>query len=161
MSSMKGQVDEINNKLSAHDKQILALSYKMIDLEVKSRKNNVIIYGFEEGRDNVYEDVNQFFTRWLKINTDDLCIESAERLGSVRRGRNYNTQSKRSILVTFRYTRMIDTIMRNARNLAGTRYAVDRDYPIEVRTDERSYGQYTKIIEQTKTIELVCDILPH
>ncbi|KAL4222865.1 hypothetical protein ACF0H5_018905 [Mactra antiquata] len=29
---------------------------------------------------------------------------------------------------------MVDTIMRNARNLAGTRYAVDRDYPIEVRT---------------------------
>jgi hypothetical protein len=151
ITDLQGEIQNVNSQIDTHNTHLKALSYKVIDLETKIRRKNVIIYGLEErytGRDAIYDDLNDFFNQKMCIDYDDLCIESAERLGTLNNYRNNNTAKKRTIIVTFRYPHNVDTVMRNARILAGTKYAVDRDYPPEVRIARKklwpAYKEYRK-----------------
>jgi hypothetical protein len=56
----------------------------------------------------------------------------------VKNNRRGQESSKRTILVTFRYSHEVNSEMANARNLAGTRYVIDRDYPYEIRTARKA-----------------------
>jgi len=102
-------------------------------LESKSRNRNILIYGLEENRYDVYDSVNDFICDQLRLEASDFYIDHAERLGQVNNRGHGQATSKRTILVTFRYPYEVDKIMNSARNLAGSRYVVDRDYPAGIR----------------------------
>jgi len=115
-----------------HEKQITNLTYRMLNLEVLNKNRNLVIYGVYESRDDdIYEVVQCFLYDRLCIDIDNIYIEFVEILGP--KSRHSHVIQRRPILVTLRYKHEVDSIMRQAKRLAGTTLAIDRDYPSEIR----------------------------
>ena len=118
------------------------LAYKYLDLETKNRRKNIIMYGLAENHNStVSAVVREFIENALDIDIEEqeLYIEFACRLGTpdginvnnIANNRN-DRMGRRPILCTFSHYTEADYIMRKARLLKGTRYAIDRDYPPEI-----------------------------
>jgi len=94
------------------------LSYKSIDTEARIMRNNIMIYGLTENfRYNTKTLVLNFLESELDIDTSEMCIERAHRLGQVHdtkyRGRQ---DSKRPMVVRFRDYLDTETILSKAYN---------------------------------------------
>jgi len=151
----------VSRAVNEHDDKLKYLTYKVFDLETKSRNKNILIYGYEENRYDVYDIVNEFICDQLRLEASDFYIDHAERLGQVNNHCHGQATSKRTILVTFRYPSEVDKIMSSARNLAGSRYAVDRDYPTEIRLARKSMWSEYKEYRRTATTKFSYVSLQH
>ena len=82
IESMLLQNDETNRCMKY-------LEYKSIDLESRSRRNNLIFRGLLEvlNYENCEEIVKNFICVHLDMNGDNMCIQRAHRIGSVKTGR--------------------------------------------------------------------------
>ena len=131
INETRQHVQEIENVLKLHSKRLTLLSYKSIDIEARSRRNNLIFWGLaESGRENCADNIMCFIERELGTNTHDMCIDRAHRLG--RPSSQGQGDRRRPIIVRFRDYVDTDTILRQAYRLKGTRFGVDRDYPKEI-----------------------------
>ena len=101
---MKSTVDTVKVKtaaaeksLSEHDCKITLLNYKSVDLEARSRCNNLIFRSlYKCCKEDCVLVLKQFFEVDLSLNPDDIVIERAHRLGRKR-----NRFSKRPIIAAF------------------------------------------------------------
>ena len=93
------------------------LSYKSIDLEARSMRNNLVIYGLTEKLR--YDDkslVLNFLENELDYDTSDVNIERAQRIG---RNHRHDHDSKRPMVVRFRDYVDTEYIMARAYRLRG------------------------------------------
>ena len=70
----------------AHDSRIKLLEYKSIDLEARSRRNNLIFRGHPENVEN--DDCVSIIRNLLDMNLNldpNVCIQRAHRLGAINR----------------------------------------------------------------------------
>ena len=107
-AAMKQQ-QECIQKYEAHIDEnsfkILQLNYKIIELEAKSRQNNIIIYGLQEDSySETVDDASDFIYRNLDLDPNEMNIVKALRLGRVPRSYNTRIQGKpkRPLLVSFK-----------------------------------------------------------
>ena len=124
----------INNRLShvetvmtSYNDRMKLLEYKSTDIEVRSRRNNLLFKGFPEARD---DDCRRIISRFLedKLSIDELpSIERAHLLG-----RFNPRKGPRPIIVTFSFFRDTEDILLQARSLKGTPFGISRDYPPEI-----------------------------
>ena len=110
------------------------LSYKSIDAEARSMRNNIIVYGLTE---RLYGDpktlVRNFLSNELGVDTEEMEIERAHRLGRVHfQRRGDGVDQKRPMVVRFRDYVDTETIMIKAYRLKGSPFAIDRQYPKEI-----------------------------
>ena len=143
INTTQKSVDDVNKRVDRTEKfidlqmrKLKMLSYKSIDLEARSRRNNVIFWGItEKTGQECQEIIYNFMANELDIDTREMCIERAHRLGSQNSNINRSkADPKRPIIVRFRDYTATDTIMDNAYMLKGTPFGVDRDYPKEIAT---------------------------
>ena len=107
-------------------RRITVLEYKSLDLEARSRRKNLIFRGFvEDGIECCCDIILDFLRTKLEI-ADELAIDRAHRLGKYKPGLT------RPIIVAFRDYPAKEQILSSARKLAGTRFGVSRDYPLEI-----------------------------
>lgn len=95
----------------------------------------MLIYGLDDTDDSTYKTVADFLYTYLDLEAEELYIEDCERLGTLRNNRfgvYPRAGQKRPVLVTFRYPQEVNTCIRNAYKLACTRFAIDRDTPLEI-----------------------------
>ena len=128
----------INNRLSrvetvmtSYNDRMKLLEYRSIDIEARSRRNNLLFKGFPEARD---EDCRRVISRFLedKLSIDELpSIERAHRLG-----RFNPRKGPRPIIVAFSFFRDTEDILSQARSLKGTPFGISRDYPPEITRQE-------------------------
>ena len=133
MAATCKKVDEVISVANSSVGILKLLSYKSIDIEARSRRNNLIIRGVEEVFDeNCFHTVRRFICERLDLDANEMFLVRAHRLGARRRGiRPFETQ-KRPLIVAFRdYTDIVD-ILANTKHLKGTQFSVDRDYPREI-----------------------------
>ena len=115
--------------IKSDEQQVKILNYKSVDIEARSRRNNLIFRGLYEGynEDCVFV-LKQFLNNELRLNPEDIIIKRAHRLGKkVRTG-----FSKRPLIAAFNNYADTEKILKNARFLRGTSFSVARDYSAEI-----------------------------
>ncbi len=123
---------DIHHIYSATNKNIdmlRLLSYKSIDLEARSRRQNLIFRNIVYRRgDNCFDLVREFLDSMLNVDGNNMYLERAHLFGPV----NKRNPSRRDIIVSFRDCHDTTTIMNGVGNLRDTPYFIDRDYPKEI-----------------------------
>lgn len=104
------------------------LSYKSIDSEARSMRNNLVIYNLTERmRYDSKSLVLNFLENELDLDTSEMKIERAHRMGKYR-----DRDSKRPMVVRFRDYVDTEIIMAKAYKLKGSNIGIDRQYPKEI-----------------------------
>ena len=124
---LNGRVARVETIVSSYNDRLKLLEYKSIDIEARSRRNNLLFGGLPEVRD---EDCRKTICDFLqsKLDMDELPgIERAHRLGKFNR-----LKGPRPIVVAFSFYRDTDDVISLARALKGTTFSINRDYPLEI-----------------------------
>jgi hypothetical protein len=129
ISHKVGQVISVTNSQTELTR---ALAYKSIDLEARSRRNNLIFRGLTENRqENCFSMIREFLESKLDIDAREIYITRAHRLGGRIHGKNFN---KRPIIVNFRDYGDIEYIMDRVYMLKKCPgFSVDYDFPREIQ----------------------------
>ena len=122
MNEKLGQVVDVTN---SHFSVLKTLAYKSIDLEARSRRNNLIFWGFVEiPNENCFAIISGFLADRLNLNPQNIYISRAHRLGPRKIGiRN----PRRPIIVNFRDFCDTEMIMDRVHLLRNTPYSVGYD----------------------------------
>ena len=137
------KVHNMERFLSDYDHRLRVLEYKSIDLEARSRRNNLLFNGIIESRDeNCLSRIEQFLSEQLQI---DNCPQfpRAHRLGK------YKRDSIRPIIVYFLDYRDTVHILSQANKLKGTKFSVNRDFPKEITNARKRLWPEYKRLRQT------------
>ena len=92
----KHKIANIESAVRSQEDRIWLLEYKSIDLEAKSRRNNLLFYGLSESRNEVCKNViGMFVYDKFQITIRETDISRAHRVGQ------YNPRRDRPIMVSF------------------------------------------------------------
>lgn len=122
----------IGQQIDAHTCRLTLLEYKSVDLEARSRRNNLIFGGIAEDRnENCIRTIQTFVKDHLNIEYSPT-ISRAHRLG------RYDRNSTRPIIVCFVDSCDTEYIISVANRLKGTDYHINRDFPQEITNARRT-----------------------
>ena len=126
------RVVHVEKRVNLHARKLRMLAYKSIEIESRSRGNNLIFWGITENNNRPCETlILGFMADEMRIDTGGMVIDRAHRLGAIRRNIG-RTDPRQPIIVRFRDYRDVDHVMDNAYKLRGSKFRVDRDYPKEI-----------------------------
>ena len=113
----------------------IEIENKLVDLEDRSRRNNLRINGIKEGKNETWEEceerVNCFLEEKLDMDTRKIWIERADRVGEKKRGQEIQ------IVVQFKnYKNKLD-IFRNCKKLKGTNFSIFEDFNKETASTRK------------------------
>ena len=117
------------------DTRIKYLEYKSIDLEARSRRNNLIFRGHPElvGEEDSDSEpiIRKHLADDLLLGPEHICIQRAHRLGNLTQlnRRWAKRRGPRPIIVCFRDYKDVELIMSNAKMLKGKTFGINRDFP--------------------------------
>ncbi|WAR11517.1 hypothetical protein MAR_025697 [Mya arenaria] len=118
---MMGVNDKLNQVIKVANSQtdfMKTLAYKSIDLEARSRRNNLIFSGFAENAgENCTSIIRDFLHNRLSIDS----------------GHIYIPRAHRPIIVNLRDYGVIELVMANVRSLKGSPFSIDMDFPREIQ----------------------------
>lgn len=141
---LKARFDPINGISSVtnqHSALLKTLAYKSIDIEARSRRNNLIFRGLKESyHENCLDIVLDFLCNTVQLDTRGIVITRAHRLGAYKSGQRY----ARPIIVNFMNYNDVENIMANAKTLKFVPgFSIYRDLPKEiVDARKRLWGLY-------------------
>ena len=129
----------------SYEERIRLLEYKSIDLEARSRRNNVLFHGLKEfRRQDCKNTICQFLSDQFDISIDESAISRAHRVG------RYNPLKTRPIIAQFQDFNVAERIVKQGHILSNTSFGVSRDYPIEItRARKTLWSQYKQLKEQS------------
>ena len=133
INKLNGRMQRVETVVNSYNDRLKLLEYKSIDIEARSRRNNLLFRGIPESRD---EDCKRVVLNILedKLGVDELpVIERAHRLGRFNRLRG-----PRPIIVAFTFFSDTEDIISMARSLRGTPISISRDYPNEITNARKS-----------------------
>lgn len=137
LTDMNKRLGQAETVIKSHSDRLKLLEYRSIDIEARSRRNNIIYRNLDEAEnEDCVQVINSF--NYHELNLNSTHIERAHRLGRKVAGQN------RPLIVCYRDYTDTDRIMRQAPNLKGSRYSVSRDYPPEITDARRSIWPYFK-----------------
>lgn len=123
--NISSRVDDLESQTSNMFSRITLLEYKSLDLEARSRRNNLLFGGIPEDLNEVCENT---MANWFNDNLDIQCpsMPRLHRLGRFQRGKT------RPIIANFMDFRETERILSIAHRLKGTKFSINRDYPQEI-----------------------------
>ena len=137
VQKVEHRVEKLETSSRAYDARLQLMENKSIDMEARSRRNNLIFRGHPENLmgDDCVMIIRDHLTKRLGMNPH-ICIQRAHRLGSINpqrrsRGSGVSTQL-RPIIVNFRDYEDVELILDNAKKLKNTPYGINRDYSKEI-----------------------------
>lgn len=139
------EIRKVNNRITNLEKentelkkQLLKLEDRVDQIENQSRRNNIIIYGVQEKQSENWEEteniVKDIFNKYFKLKIQNE-IERAHRLGNNRNG-------KRPIIVKFNNFKTKDYVIKNSRELQGSKIAIAEDFSQRVRNERTILKPY-------------------
>jgi len=121
-----GQMAKLEKTVQVQSDRLTALEYRSIDIEARSRRNNLLFKGFPEDRnENCAATISDFIKNRLMI-ADEMSIQRVHRLGQ------FNHDRDRFIIVAFTNYTDTESILAQAYKLKGSTLAISRDYPAEI-----------------------------
>lgn len=147
------QVIHATNK---HTDMLKTLAYKSIDLEARSRRNNLIFWGLcENYHENCFALIRDFIKNQFDLDSDKMYLARAHRLGARK---NNNRNQRRPIVVNFRDYCDTETIMSRAYMLKDTPFSVDYDLPKEISVARKALWSELKALK-TNNPRVKCQII--
>ena len=124
--SLKKDVEVIQ---TTKPSRAIEIENKLVDLEDRSRRNNLRINGIKEGKNKTWEECEEtvycFLEEKLDIYASKIWFERAHQIGKKKRGQ------ERQIVVRFNsYKNKLD-ILRNCKELKGTNFSTFKDFSKE------------------------------
>jgi hypothetical protein len=120
-------IDNTNNQTEF----MKTLAYKSIDIEARSRRNNLIFRGIVENvGENCPNIIRNFLENNLDIDSRDVYISRAHRIGAKDRMKRYQS---RPIVVNFRDYCDTEYILSKAKLLKDTPFSISVDLPREIQ----------------------------
>lgn len=130
---MTNKMTQVTETTNAQTEFLKTLAYKSVDMEARSRRNNLIFRGFSENfGENCIQIITDFLQNHLDFDPHHVYIARAHRLGPRRQGQGRRFQN-RPLIANFRDYGIVEAIMNRARRLRGTSFSVDHDYPREIK----------------------------
>jgi hypothetical protein len=120
------KVHGLENQMSEHHSRLTLLEYKSLDLEARSRRNNLIFGGLPEIKD---EDCHSTIANFL---SEHLGIDQCPTMPRVHRLGRYKKGSNRPIIAFFLDSRDTEYVVSRAKMLKGTNFNINRDFPKEI-----------------------------
>lgn len=108
--------------------------YKLIDLEARSRRQNLIFMNIDEQWGERDIDCEYKLRQFISYNmcigdySQHIVFQRVHRLGKLK------SDKIRPIIAAFRDDQIKTEVLKHARNLKGSRFAVNQDWPSEIRT---------------------------
>jgi len=132
------KIERLGEQQNTTSSKVKVLEYKSIDLEARSRRNNLV---FREHPESYREDcemvIADFLETYLDIDPSAIYVNRAHRVGQ------YKSDKIRPIIVNFVYYKDVEYILEKAYKLQGTTYGINRDYPREItNARSRMWTQY-------------------
>lgn len=128
------------------------MQIKLTDLEARSRRNNMRLYGIPEEAeyDNVQEVVENLIKTELSLPDTELGIQRCHRALGPKPPPNANP---RSVVVYFLEYRIKELVLRSAWKkrevyLKGRRVYFDQDYPAETQKKRKAYTPIRKLLKE-------------
>ena len=113
LNNSEQKLHKFENKLNSNTAYLKQLAYHSIDVEARSRRNNLIFYGLADcGNEDTYEILYEFFEFHLNIDLHEMCVQRVHRLGSINRARATSQTPRRPIIAAFRDYRDTEYIPR-------------------------------------------------
>ena len=182
LRNANNDIDELNIQLCKMSQQSNMQQMRIIDLEARSRRNNLIFFNISEPENETNFDCENvlltFLYNRLKLghsDIDKIVFQRVHRLGKRRRGQlpNVDDPKSRPIVAGFRDYKWREEVLFRAKNLKGTNFSIQQDFPAEIRTargelwqqftQARSEGLHATIAYPAMLIvegELVKDMFP-
>lgn len=148
LNSFRSMGESINQVIQTTNRNVdmlKLLSYKSMDLEARSRRNNLIFWGLAENyHENCFFLIRDLLKRQLDLDADKMYLSRAYRIGP----RNTNLRNqRRPIIVNFRDFCDTEAIMKNAYMFKSTPFSVDYDFPKEISEARKSLWSEVKAIK--------------
>lgn len=134
MAKTDKRVAGVQKCINIHTQKLKLLAYRSIDIESRSRRNNIVFWGITErlSRD-CKQLIHNFMRDELFLDPSEMCIERAHRLGSLSSDSYRNKRDpKRPIIVRFRDYTDTELVIDQAWRLKRSGFGLDRDYPKEI-----------------------------
>lgn len=140
LSDCKEKVEKCEATVNAVQKQVAQLCSKMDDLENRSRRNNIVIYGIPENDDEGPESLrkyveNEIFSHLLKE------VKTVERVH--RAGKKITDRDRPVILRFYDFAEKM-AILRSCSKLKGTNISISEDFSLAVRETRRKLWKSSK-----------------
>jgi hypothetical protein len=129
------RLSKMEDLCKEQDWKVKVLSYKSVDCESRSMRNNLVIYGLTEKShfQNCKSLVLGFLEDEIDIDTTDMYIERAHRFGRLTQDKYKGmTDPKRPMVVRFRDFVDTENIINKAYKLKGSNLGIDRQYLREI-----------------------------
>ncbi|CAN7977806.1 unnamed protein product [Ixodes persulcatus] len=121
--------------------QVVTLLDKVDDLENRSRRNNLIVYGINEEDNETLASIKKAVIEDLFQSKMGVNVASVERIH--RLGRKAANKSRPVIIKFFDYNEKM-LLMKNAPKLKGTKISVSEDYSLRVQAIRKKLWQMVK-----------------
>lgn len=125
---------------------------KLLDLEARSRRNNIRLYGIPEDAEgnNLQEFIETFIKAELELQDTDLNIQRCHRALGPKPPQDV---SPRSVVIYFLEYRIKELVLRNAWKkgeirLDQRRVYFDQDYPAETQKKRKAYAPIRKLLKE-------------
>ena len=144
-TSMNEKLGHVVDVTNTNTSVLKTLAYKSIDMEARSRRNNLIFWGFfETPNENCFSIIREFITDNLDLDPRRMYLTRAHRLGPREIGyRN----PRRPIIVNFRDFCDTEMIMERAYMLKNTRFSIGYDLPKEINVARKKLWDEFKAIK--------------
>ena len=132
------EIDVLTNKVTHLEDKFSAYEMRDIDLEARSRRNNLIFYNIPESPDETDIECEQTLVTNMGMRdiVNEVRFERVLRLGRRRPGVAPNGQPwrPRPIIAGFCFDKQKQSILTNSKMLKGTDFSISQDYPAEIRS---------------------------
>ena len=149
------RLTKIETVIKSHEDRIRLIEYKSIDLEARSRRNNILFYGLSESRNEDCKNIIVDNLRnELNITIQESDISRAHRLG------RYEGTKKRPVIVAFQSYVLAESIIKQGYKLKDTDFSISRDYPLEITRARRTLWPEYKQIKSQHPLAKVAIVYP-
>lgn len=145
--------------VNAECKEVAQLNKKVDDLENRSRRNNIVIFGLNETVDENNADLEQRVTKEILDGMLGVQVKSIERVHRI--GKKHNEKQRPVILRFYDFTEKM-TVLRNCSKLKGKKssISISEDFSKPVRILRSKLWQFAKTNrEKGDKVTLVFDKL--
>ncbi|KAM7281792.1 uncharacterized protein LOC115332038 [Ixodes scapularis] len=122
------KVDSLKEVVANLEQTVRQQSEKLIDLENRGRRNNLLIFGLPEKHNESTEELKRTVTKDVFLETLGITVTSIERIHRLGRKRE---ETNRPVIIKFFDYNEIEEIFKNCRKLKGTKLSISSDYAKE------------------------------
>lgn len=138
-------LQRIDARVSQVEKSIESLEGKLVELEDRSRRNNIIVFGVTEKADETHDDLMESVIEGVFRNMLGVPVSSAERIHRI--GHNQPSKTRPVIVKLIDYREKIN-ILKNCYKLKGKKVSVSEDFSAPTRQRRKKLWDSTSEIRR-------------